>query len=92
MNVLLILSDSLVPQLAGPYGDTTGGTSNLMHLPEGESFSKTPARTPKHGFAERRRKHGLRTPKGSIAERWGNLGVLEPCSSLPCMKPCFIQP
>jgi len=34
----------------------------------------------------------LAQSKKAIAKRRGNLGVLEPCSSLPCMKPCFIQP
>ncbi len=32
MNILYIMSDSLVPQLAGPYGDTVGGTPNLDAL------------------------------------------------------------
>ena len=32
MNILFIMSDSLVPQLAGPYGDTVGSTPHLDAL------------------------------------------------------------
>ena len=32
MNILLLMSDSLVPQLSGPYGDTVGSTPNLDRL------------------------------------------------------------
>jgi len=31
-NILFIMSDSLVPHLAGPYGDTVGSTPNLDRL------------------------------------------------------------
>jgi len=33
----------------------------------------------------------LAQSKKPLAKRWENLGVLEPCSSLPCTKPCFVR-
>lgn len=32
MNILMVMSDSIVPQLSGPYGDRVGGTPNLDRL------------------------------------------------------------